>query len=196
MHQKTVVVVAVTMASVATGAVMAATIDARPVWKPPAPTVTILIEPNVATTTTTQRTTTLPPTIATWPSTQTPPAVDRRARPPAITRPAPNVVYWANCTDAHEAGVTPIRKGTPGYRAGLDRDGDGVACETTGTQTPATTGSTGTTGDTTVSSTTTSTVATSPSTVATSATTTVPATSRTTSTSSTTPEPDQSTPTT
>jgi hypothetical protein len=38
---------------------------------------------------------------------------------------------FASCTAARAAGVTPIRRGTPLYAAnqGLDRDGDGVACE-------------------------------------------------------------------
>jgi hypothetical protein len=38
-------------------------------------------------------------------------------------------VYYPNCTAARRAGVTPILAGQPGYRAGLDRDGDGIACE-------------------------------------------------------------------
>jgi hypothetical protein len=38
-------------------------------------------------------------------------------------------VYYANCTEARAAGDTPLYRGDPGYRAGLDRDGDGVACE-------------------------------------------------------------------
>jgi general secretion pathway protein G len=38
-------------------------------------------------------------------------------------------VYYANCTAARAAGAAPIRRGEPGYRAALDRDGDGVACE-------------------------------------------------------------------
>ena len=37
--------------------------------------------------------------------------------------------YYPNCTAARAAGAAPIRAGEPGYRAGLDRDGDGVACE-------------------------------------------------------------------
>jgi hypothetical protein len=27
------------------------------------------------------------------------------------------------------AGKAPLRRGDPGYRAGLDRDDDGIACE-------------------------------------------------------------------
>lgn len=37
--------------------------------------------------------------------------------------------YYANCSAARAAGAAPIQVGEPGYRAGLDRDGDGVACE-------------------------------------------------------------------
>lgn len=39
------------------------------------------------------------------------------------------MVYYANCTDARNAGAAPILRGEPGYRSGLDRDDDGVACE-------------------------------------------------------------------
>lgn len=42
--------------------------------------------------------------------------------------PAPEA-YYANCTAAREAGVTPLYAGDPGYSSKLDRDGDGVACE-------------------------------------------------------------------
>lgn len=38
-------------------------------------------------------------------------------------------VYYANCTEARNAGAAPILRGEPGYRSGLDRDDDGVACE-------------------------------------------------------------------
>lgn len=37
--------------------------------------------------------------------------------------------YYANCSEAKAAGVAPLRVGDPGYRQGLDRDDDGVACE-------------------------------------------------------------------
>lgn len=62
----------------------------------------------------------------------------RTARPtsPAKPRPtasptttAPQGVYYKNCTQAREAGVTPIYRGQPGYASHLDRDNDGVACE-------------------------------------------------------------------
>lgn len=37
--------------------------------------------------------------------------------------------YYANCDAARAAGAAPVHVGDPGYRAGLDRDGDGVGCE-------------------------------------------------------------------
>lgn len=38
-------------------------------------------------------------------------------------------IYYANCAAARRAGVAPIYAGEPGYRLGLDRNRDGVACE-------------------------------------------------------------------
>jgi hypothetical protein len=38
-------------------------------------------------------------------------------------------VYYANCAAARAAGAAPLVTGQSGYRAGLDRDSDGVACE-------------------------------------------------------------------
>jgi hypothetical protein len=38
-------------------------------------------------------------------------------------------VYFENCDAARAAGAAPVRRGDPGYRAGLDRDDDGVGCE-------------------------------------------------------------------
>ncbi|MEV6328628.1 excalibur calcium-binding domain-containing protein [Streptomyces sp. NPDC051909] len=37
--------------------------------------------------------------------------------------------YYANCAAARAAGAAPIRRDEPGYRSGLDRDGDGIACD-------------------------------------------------------------------
>ncbi|WP_081840058.1 excalibur calcium-binding domain-containing protein [Corynebacterium vitaeruminis] len=68
------------------------------------------------------------------------PAADAHADVPAVT-PAPvqqNFVapvapaqsaYYANCAAARAAGAAPLYAGSPGYRAALDRDNDGVACE-------------------------------------------------------------------
>lgn len=53
-----------------------------------------------------------------------------KAAPAAGTAPPPpKSVYYANCAAVRAAGKAPLRRGQPGYRAGLDRDGDGVACE-------------------------------------------------------------------
>lgn len=38
-------------------------------------------------------------------------------------------VYYSGCREAHAAGVTPLNRGDPGYRSGMDGDNDGVACE-------------------------------------------------------------------
>jgi Excalibur calcium-binding domain len=67
-------------------------------------------------------------------------AVPTQAPAPAYTQPAPaytapapaggSDVYYANCTAAKAAGAAPIYRGQPGYRSGLDRDDDGIACET------------------------------------------------------------------
>jgi len=43
------------------------------------------------------------------------------------TRPANT--YFPNCSAARATGHAPIRAGSPGYRIGLDADGDGIACE-------------------------------------------------------------------
>ncbi|GIG93186.1 excalibur calcium-binding domain-containing protein [Plantactinospora endophytica] len=39
------------------------------------------------------------------------------------------VPYYRNCDQAYDAGVAPLFEGEPGYRAALDADGDGEACE-------------------------------------------------------------------
>lgn len=48
----------------------------------------------------------------------------------APKKPAPaKTVYYKNCDAVRKAGKAPLKKGSPGYRAGLDRDKDGWACE-------------------------------------------------------------------
>jgi len=37
--------------------------------------------------------------------------------------------YYPNCSSARAAGAAPLYAGEPGYSSDLDRDGDGVACE-------------------------------------------------------------------
>lgn len=64
------------------------------------------------------------------PAVRKPPAVPKTTKPPA---PPPedesDDIYYANCTEARNAGAAPLHRGDPGYRKGLDRDGDGTACE-------------------------------------------------------------------
>lgn len=81
-----------------------------------------------------------------------PPQTSTAPAPPPITVPAPTVyveapaappapaadsassgggsTYYANCSEVRDAGAAPIRRGEPGYSSKLDRDGDGIACET------------------------------------------------------------------
>ncbi|WP_344695947.1 excalibur calcium-binding domain-containing protein [Sphingomonas rosea] len=37
--------------------------------------------------------------------------------------------FYPSCSWARGAGAAPILRGSPGYRAQLDADGDGIACE-------------------------------------------------------------------
>ncbi|QXW98403.1 excalibur calcium-binding domain-containing protein [Rothia mucilaginosa] len=48
---------------------------------------------------------------------------------PVQQAPAQSSVYYKNCAAAIAAGAAPLHRGEPGYRPGLDSDGDGVACE-------------------------------------------------------------------
>ncbi|GAA5504097.1 hypothetical protein Dxin01_03865 [Deinococcus xinjiangensis] len=63
----------------------------------------------------------VPPAPAPVPS-PTPVPASAAPRPPAD-------VYYPNCAAVKAAGKSPLLRGQPGYRAGLDRDGDGRACE-------------------------------------------------------------------
>lgn len=54
-----------------------------------------------------------------------------QAAPSTTTTPPPtgDIVYYPSCKEACADGVAPLYRGQPGYRPGLDRDGDGIACE-------------------------------------------------------------------
>lgn len=88
-------------------------------------------------TTTVRVTITAPPTsaapVTAAPATAPPPtaapATTAATAPPA-TSPAITSVFYANCAAVRAAGKAPIRRGDPGYSSALDRDGDGIACET------------------------------------------------------------------
>jgi endonuclease YncB( thermonuclease family) len=71
--------------------------------------------------------TTPPP--ATPPPAPAPPPPPRAAPQPPVRPTPPAAVHFRNCREARAAGVTPLRRGEPGYRRGLDRDGDGIACD-------------------------------------------------------------------
>jgi hypothetical protein len=60
-----------------------------------------------------------------------PPEVTSEYVPPPplpVLDPGPSV-YYPSCKAAKAAGAAPLYAGEPGYRSGLDGDGDGVACE-------------------------------------------------------------------
>lgn len=79
-----------------------------------APTTTATAKPTTTTTAKPTTTTTAKPTTTT-------------ASPTTVT--TASSAYYANCDAARAAGAAPLHVGDPGYRTGLDRDHDGVACE-------------------------------------------------------------------
>lgn len=107
----------------------------------PSPYPTWTTTPTWTPSTTTERpipTTTVPTTSAApTPTTETttvyvlPPAAPEpsTAVPIAPLAPSRGDVYYRSCAAAHADGRSNIPIGSPGYRPGLDRDGDGVACE-------------------------------------------------------------------
>jgi endonuclease YncB( thermonuclease family) len=72
--------------------------------------------------------TSAPPAPSTKAAPKPPPVRTPTPEPPA-PKPDTSSAYYANCSEARAAGVTPLHVGDPGYRPGLDRDHDGVACE-------------------------------------------------------------------
>ncbi|MEN3123294.1 excalibur calcium-binding domain-containing protein [Janibacter sp. LM] len=57
------------------------------------------------------------------------PKTTTQAPPPPPPPAAPPAAYYDNCSDAKAAGAAPVYRGQPGYGDHLDRDGDGVGCE-------------------------------------------------------------------
>jgi len=51
------------------------------------------------------------------------------ARTPTANNASPNLTFFANCADVKAAGKAPLKSTDVGYRPGLDRDGDGIACD-------------------------------------------------------------------
>ncbi|WP_083401430.1 excalibur calcium-binding domain-containing protein [Pseudofrankia saprophytica] len=70
------------------------------------------------------------PAQAAAPPQQQAPPPQQQAPPPQQAPAQPASVYYANCSEARAAGAAPLHRGDPGYRSALDRDDDGVACET------------------------------------------------------------------
>jgi hypothetical protein len=59
------------------------------------------------------------------------PVAEQPTGTPSATRTTtrkPTTVYYKSCEAALAAGAAPIQTGEPGYRSGLDPDGDGIAC--------------------------------------------------------------------
>lgn len=66
-----------------------------------------------------------PPTYLEQPQT----TVQQFVPDPVVSEPKSGSAYYKNCAAARAAGAAPLTRSDPGYRAGLDRDGDGIACE-------------------------------------------------------------------
>lgn len=67
-------------------------------------------------------------TTAADPSTSIP-AMTAEPTTPVSSAPPGGADYFANCAAARAAGRAPLLRGEPGYRAEMDGDGDGIACE-------------------------------------------------------------------
>ena len=64
--------------------------------------------------------------IVTW---QTIPFFERATLSPEERSKIEASVHYAGCDQVRSAGKAPLYSGQPGYRDGMDGDGDGVACE-------------------------------------------------------------------
>lgn len=99
------------------------------------------VAPTTTSTPTTTTTTAAPPTTSTAPPTTQPPPpppTTQAPPPPPPTTQAPPPpppttqavsTYYENCSAAKAAGAAPVYRGDPGYGSHLDRDDDGVGCE-------------------------------------------------------------------
>ncbi|MFJ7210916.1 excalibur calcium-binding domain-containing protein [Amycolatopsis sp. NPDC098790] len=112
--------------SVLTTAETAARQAAKGFWGPPcngsarlvAPVVPVAPQPSSA----------APAPAPTTKAAPKPPPVRTTAQDPPAPEPDKSV-YYSSCAQAKAAHATPLYAGQPGYRSGLDRDHDGVACE-------------------------------------------------------------------
>lgn len=108
----------------------ARTTEAKPKSASPQPTVTVTAtitppapEPEPAPTVTATRTVRVTTTVTATPAPDTG-SVTEEADDSSGTD-----VYYANCSEARAAGAAPIHRGEPGYASHLDRDNDGVGCD-------------------------------------------------------------------
>lgn len=65
-----------------------------------------------------------------WKDTKRFKSAEYKIAQPTTTNAAQGSVTYANCAEVKAAGKAPLHKGDPGYSSKLDRDGDGLACET------------------------------------------------------------------
>lgn len=105
-----------------------ATTSSTTTSKPPA-----LAAP-AGTTTRPASTTSRPATSSTTTTTNKPATTTTKPATTTTSKAAPETeatedAYYSNCSEAKAAGAAPLHRGDPGYRKALDRDGDGVACE-------------------------------------------------------------------
>lgn len=94
-------------------------------------TVTVTVQPGGQYTIQTERGTGQAPATVPTPVPIPVPALPPRPVPmsPPAPSPAPSPVNYPDCAAVRAAGKAPLLRGQPGYRPGLDRDGDGRACE-------------------------------------------------------------------
>ncbi|RJF75571.1 MBL fold metallo-hydrolase [Deinococcus cavernae] len=92
-------------------------------------TVTVTVQPGGRYAITTERGAAVPTRtpVPAVPVTPTPGGTIKSPAP--LTPPPARETYYPNCAAVRAAGAAPLLRGQPGYRAGLDRDGDGRACE-------------------------------------------------------------------
>ncbi|WP_233554413.1 excalibur calcium-binding domain-containing protein [Deinococcus cavernae] len=93
-------------------------------------TVTVTVQPGGRYAITTEKGAAVPVRPTPAPAVPVTPAPGGTIKSPVpLTPPPARDLYYPNCAAVRAAGAAPLLRGQPGYRAGLDRDGDGRACE-------------------------------------------------------------------
>lgn len=111
------------------------TVSAAPVTTTVSTTVTAVstVTEQVVSTVVEQVVSTVTEQVAIQPVAAAVPAAPAPAAPVAaavVAEPEPAAsAYYANCSEARAAGAAPLHRGDAGYRAAMDRDDDGIACE-------------------------------------------------------------------